>query len=435
MNYKDKIQELINERVDYYSANPKEIARDYTIEKGITEEYDGRQLLEMLQNVDDTKSKKAKIDWKKKDKTLTIANYGEAFSFEGIESLMRSHSSPKTKENYIGNKGLGFRSLLTWAKQINIYANACKISFSKEIATSVFNDKLNLSPQQKQDAYFQAKVSKGVTPFPVLAIPQLTSFNRQDNWQTVIEIQYTEGVEDKIENVVNQISEELLLFLNHIEEIELVKNGVQSIFKSTKIEHKDWTEIHINQKVWRVFYKEGVVPKKQNDKKKDEIKKFMLKVALQDDLSDTYHKLFNFFPTKISVALPCIIHGTFDLNASRDYLNPTDNNKYICKQLAAFLGECALLLTTEDISWKPYKLLKPINESSDASLVTQLYEDLKRIRLTERIIPTINSTYIDSKGYKHYNNDFNRFFKINFPEVLPHLILPQEDSDSQTKSL
>ncbi len=430
MSYKDNIQNLINERLAFYSNNPKEIARDYTIENSIKEEYDGRQLLEMLQNVDDTQSKKAMIDWSKSNKTLIIANYGEAFSFEGIESLMRSHSSPKTKENYIGNKGLGFRSLLTWAKQIHIYANDCKISFSEEISAKVFNEKLKLNPQQREDVYTQAKISQGLIPFPVLAIPKLEVYTRDDDWQTVIEIKYKEDVEEKIASVIDQISEELLLFLNHIEEINLIKDGIKSVFKSTKLDKRDWTEIAINDKVWRVFTKQGEIPNKPNDKKEDSIKKYMLKVAFQNDLSDTYDKLFNFFPTKISVSLPCIIHGTFDLNTSRDYLNPIPNNTYICRQLATFLGECALRLTTEDVSWKPYKLINPINSSSDASLVTQLYKDLEEIRATQKIIPTINNDYTNRRSYKHYNDSFNQFFKTNFPKVLPQLILSVEDLEN-----
>src|SRR5680860_427321 len=149
MEYYKKIQDLIAERLAYYKVNPKEIARDYTIEKSVQEEYDGRQLLEMLQNVDDTGSSKIKITWDKRSKKLAIANYGEAFSIAGIESLMRSHSSPKTKADYIGNKGLGFRSLLNWSEAIAIYTNDCKISFSIENASRIFNDELSLSEQQK----------------------------------------------------------------------------------------------------------------------------------------------------------------------------------------------------------------------------------------------------------------------------------------------
>ncbi|WP_008636846.1 sacsin N-terminal ATP-binding-like domain-containing protein [Bizionia argentinensis] len=432
MSYLDNIQGLIDERLDYYSQNPKSISRDYTIENSIKEEYDGRQLLEMLQNVDDTKSKKVRIEWVKKEKKLAISNYGEAFSFEGIESLMRSHSSPKTKEDYIGNKGLGFRSLLTWAERIDIYANDCKISFSDEIAHSIFDTKLKLTTNQKQVVKTQAKVVNGAIPFPVLAVPQLLTFKRQDDWQTVIEIQYTEEeeVEEKIKDVLDQISEELLLFLNHIEEIELVKDGVVSIFKSTKIEFEHWTEISINNKVWRVFTKDGLIPQKAVNGGEETFKKYMLKLAFQNDLSDTYYKLFNFFPTKISVSLPCVIHGTFELNASRDYLNPSDNNTYIFKDLAVFLGECALLISKEDVSWKPFQLVKPLNDASDSSLVKQLYIDLAEIRKKEKIIPTINEKYIIHQNVRHYNNDFNLFFKENFPDTLPNLILPKENSES-----
>ncbi|PQJ31104.1 hypothetical protein BST92_03815 [Nonlabens arenilitoris] len=429
MSYQNKIQELIDERLAYYRNNPKSIARDYTIENSIKDEYDGRQLLEMLQNVDDTKSKKVRIEWDKENKTLAISNYGEAFSFEGIESLMRSHSSPKTKEDYIGNKGLGFRSLLTWANVISIYANDCKISFSDKISSSVFESQLSLTPENKEIVKSQAKVADGIVPFPVLAIPKLVSYVRQDDWQTVIEINYTHEVETKIQDIFNQISEELLLFLNHIEEIEIVIGDNISFFKSEKIECADWTEVRINDKFWRVFTKDGLLPQKVANGVGVVFKKFMIKVAFQNDLSDTYYKLFNFFPTKISVSLPCIIHGTFDLNASRDYLNPSENNKKIFKKLARFLGDCALTLSKEDVSWKPFKLLKPINNSSDSTLVKQLYTDLSEVRKTEKIIPTISDTYVVSHDVKHYHDDFNAFFKENFPDVLPELILPNEEAE------
>ena len=428
MGYFEDINNLIEERLKYYQTNTKEIARDYTIEKSTKEEYDGRQLLEMLQNVDDTGSPKVKIEWDKNAKKLAISNYGEAFSVNGIESLMRSHSSPKNKEDFIGNKGLGFRSLLIWASRIDIFANDCKISFSQNIAESVFNDKLSLSAEAKNVVKKQSKVLVNVIPFPVLAIPELIEFKRQDDWQTVIEIHYIDDVEDKIQEIFDQISEELLLFLNNIEQIELVVDKDITTFKSTKTPKIDWTEVRINDKVWRVFSKDGLIPQKTKNGDESINKKYSLKVAFQNDLSDKYYKLFNFFPTKISVSLPCIIHGTFDLNASRDYINPSDSNAIIFKDLAVFLGLCAVLMSKEDVSWKPYQLINPLNESSDSSLVQALYKDLKIIREKERIIPTVNNDYIDYYQAKYYDKEFNTFFKDNFPDVLPELILPIENT-------
>lgn len=429
MGYFEDINNLITERLEYYKSNTKEIARDYTIEKSTKEEYDGRQLLEMLQNVDDTGSSKVKILWDKKSKKLAISNYGEAFSVSGIESLMRSHSSPKTKEDFIGNKGLGFRSLLSWAKRIDIYANDCKISFSEEIAGLYFEQELQLSDNDRAVVKEQCKINDNTVSFPVLAIPQLITHKRQDDFQTVVEIHYITEVEDKIESIFGQISEELLLFLNHIEEIELIIDDIVTNFKSDKQSFNDWTQITINGKVWRVFSKEGTIPLKTKDDNNKPLKKYLLKVALQNDLSDTYQKLFNFFPTKISVSLPCIIHGTFELSASRDYINPlSDGNKHIFKELSIFLGQCALLIAKEDVSWKAFKLLKPINESSDSSLVMQLYSDLYEIRKTVKIIPTVNNSYTDFESAKYYNDDFNLFFKENFPNTLPLLILPIDNS-------
>ena len=45
-----------------------------------------------------------------------------------------------------------------------------------------------------------------------------------------------------------------------------------------------------------------------------------LRIAIRDDLSDNIYKLFCFFPTKIDIHFPMVIHGTFDLDNSRNQL-------------------------------------------------------------------------------------------------------------------
>jgi len=77
---------------------------DYNNERGIKDEYNGRQFLELLQNIDDTKSKQALIQLDTRKKVVLIANSGEPFSEGGLKSLMMAHLSPKDK-TFIGNKG------------------------------------------------------------------------------------------------------------------------------------------------------------------------------------------------------------------------------------------------------------------------------------------------------------------------------------------
>ena len=134
MNFKNEIQKLIGSNLKTYRDNSDRFIADYNRELELTKEYNGRQLLELLQNADDATSKEVLIDWNKNSLKLTISNKGEPFEAKGIKSLMLANLSTKTKISYIGNKGLGFRSILNWAQQINITSNGCTISFSEKIS-------------------------------------------------------------------------------------------------------------------------------------------------------------------------------------------------------------------------------------------------------------------------------------------------------------
>ncbi len=105
--------------------------KDWKDEKEIIKSYNGRQLFELLQNIDDAKSKKALIKIDTKNKLLFVANKGLPFSENGLKSLMMAHLSPKDK-TFIGNKGLGFRSLFNWLGEIYIKSENLSVEFSKE---------------------------------------------------------------------------------------------------------------------------------------------------------------------------------------------------------------------------------------------------------------------------------------------------------------
>lgn len=117
------------------------IRQDKKTEDDMKQEYSGRELYEMLQNADDAGSPEVEIVLTEDDR-VHIKNWGpRPFTEGGLISIMRQSLSTKTGNEYknasvkpIGNKGLGFRSLLNWSDEITIHSNGVKCSFSKEIA-------------------------------------------------------------------------------------------------------------------------------------------------------------------------------------------------------------------------------------------------------------------------------------------------------------
>jgi len=424
MSFKQDIEKLIESNLKTYRDNSDRFIADYNRELELTKEYNGRQLLELLQNADDAASNEVLIVWDKENVKLTISNKGEPFETGGIKSLMLANLSTKTKISYIGNKGLGFRSILNWSEQIKINSNGCIISFSEMIAKDVFDNQLNLSENSKQQLRIDRNLSEQTVPFPVLGIPDIIENSSTSNWTTAIEITYRKEYEVDIENQLAELREEILLFLNNIQKITIQKGSETLDLQSVKQTIENYGSVTIKDKKWKVFSRENILPNEYQDKSKNEQQSFNLKVAFQDDLSDTYHKLFNFFPTQLSIALPCIIHGTFELNSSRNHLNESKKNDYILKELVQLLKDCALHLTKQDIDWRPYKILSPSSTASDSKLIEAFYKELESLKQTEKIYPCINKEYNPLENAVYYNDEFNGFFQQHFSEVLPELLMP-----------
>src|SRR5262245_20861727 len=116
------VDELRESRLRAYEASPGDIREHFGIEQTVLAGgYGYRQVLELVQNSADAileepaatklSSESGRIEVVLSDRCLYVANTGAPLSREGVEALLRSHSSPK-RGNQIGRFGLGFKSLL-----------------------------------------------------------------------------------------------------------------------------------------------------------------------------------------------------------------------------------------------------------------------------------------------------------------------------------
>jgi hypothetical protein len=100
------------------------------LERYITESYDSRSFIELLQNADDADSSRFLIE--KSGNLLFVANNGHEFNENEFESLCRSASSSKIRGESIGYRGIGFKSVSALAKNIYLVSGELEASFSKE---------------------------------------------------------------------------------------------------------------------------------------------------------------------------------------------------------------------------------------------------------------------------------------------------------------
>ncbi len=136
VHWKEWIRSEIDRQVVIYKRKPKLLIGDHKRETGHARDYHGREILELLQNADDAGADYGKPNRVKivlMEEGLLAANTGVPFNSKGLESLMTSDTSPKQlqRTKFIGNKGLGFRSVLGWTANPFILSGGLSIFFSK----------------------------------------------------------------------------------------------------------------------------------------------------------------------------------------------------------------------------------------------------------------------------------------------------------------
>ncbi|QYR10926.1 DUF3883 domain-containing protein [Prevotella sp. Rep29] len=102
------------------------------LEAYVSESYNSRSFIELLQNADNAKATKFCV--KRFGDYLFVANNGRPFNIKDVESLCRSASSNKVRGTSIGYRGIGFKSVVSFAKEVHLVSGDFEITFSKELS-------------------------------------------------------------------------------------------------------------------------------------------------------------------------------------------------------------------------------------------------------------------------------------------------------------
>ena len=367
-------------------------------ELSTTKGYNGRQLLELLQNCDDQASDKVFIEINEEENLLSIANLGVPFSLEGYRSLFTSDLSSKVdKTQFIGNKGLGFRSILNWADQVDIYSNSLRVTYSEKIRNGVFNelfDKLEQIQIRKQ-----FKIPKKICPIPVLTVPEVIKDSSHSQFSAVIKIKYKDQFLKDIIQQVQSINAETILFLKHITEINFRGFEKQEDIKISRNKHPllkgSIQNVTSKAEIWDLYEKTDILPEKYQDQNGIE-ENYQVKIAVPREKAKEKYRLFSFFPTNISLEFPYIIHASFDLDQNRKQLEYSKKNKYVVRRLVGLMRTVALIKAEEKIDWQPYCLLKYRGKNDNLEEL-KFYKRLNKVLNKERIIPCTNDSYSSLK--------------------------------------
>ena len=322
MNKQEKLIREIKEEFES-EKHTKSYERVKDMAKIISENLyseDSHFIYELIQNAQDNdyKEEKKKLDFFVYPNAILIKNNEIGFNSEQIRSICdfaKSVKKGKKALGYIGEKGIGFKSVFAITDQPAIYSNGYRFFF-------------------KKNEYIEPYWIEDLSQYP-------TEF--QDENSTNIYLPYSKDFKNKkdIEKKIRDIEPILLLFLDSLDEINIYNDDkhILAVSKSSRIvNEQNIVTIHSgNKKEKFIIYnkiincKDSIVEEKRKDVEKRQI---IVAFPLQN-MNDT--RMFAFLPTEINTGLPFLIQADFLLNASRgDILKDKDWNKWLLEEIVNF---------------------------------------------------------------------------------------------------
>lgn len=422
----DFINAEINKIFDGFLNNPITLYQEFNRERQDVSNYTGREVLEMLQNADDAgkQKKQSKIKFVLNNDNLIVYNTGDPFSKKGVLSLLYSATSEKTEEvETIGQKGLGFRSLLNWGDKIQIISGSLSIEFSKEIAEEYYEKLLNA------DKTFFNKIQEHTSeklPVPVLKFPKIIESNvDMSEFDTAVVLYFKEDEYDKIERQLSNVDSKSILFTKNLDEISIqVKDSSLAIIKVKDNENEITVKLirdeHVESNKYKLKINNGIFEGKN------------FEIILAKNLSSIAKKnyLYSFFKTKITLPFSLIVHATFDLNSDRNSLVVNDANKFILEEVINQLFSTIKYFYKNPIDiYRNIVIKDGFDESLNDDFNLEQYY-LEKLYL-QKLFVTVNGKWIsfaDSPVY--HESNFSRIFDKKF---LDNFLLHMEGFDYKSQ--
>lgn len=377
------------------------------------QDYQGRELLELLQNADDAGAHSVKIELS--ETSLKISNDGDhPFTIEGYASIMRSDQSPKHDPRYIGCKGLGFRSILNWASSISLKSKITPSSdkqiecrFSQEIADARYKElrkKWGRLPDNVENLLNEAMNATGRrSPIAILAIPEVCE-QRAGEWTTEIEVNVNQEVIERVkDSLMKMVHSYFYLFLHNLSCLTVIIDG-----KATFIECSKQSNCDCSIKVTsngETINQEWIISRYEDLSQRISVAAAR---CTDQDFNHRLVPLHSFFPTKIYPEYGCILHASINLDKSRNHMLKTPEE--IFQRLAKVvcdLAERTKELRRETPTWEAYDILRG---TSNLLGEWEIFEkELAKYRLSESLCPTAAGSFISLKDGDALSEDFSNW--------------------------
>lgn len=422
---KDGILKISRDYITKFSLGSiREYEETVANENKLKDQYRGREIFELLQNIDDalkySGDKERVASFELRGKNLTVSNNGAPFTMETLERLCQGNVSSKSLE-FIGNKGIGFRSVLNWTDNIKIYSGSedyISVGFSSEYAAEQLTVLKNEGPevaahieQQEKDLREKKKINPS---FPIMMAPRYIKPIEKD-YDTVISFHIEDpDVIESIKNDIRNFDDNVILFLPNIREIRFRVEGEEDLDINIRKETVAPNVVTVSgARGTQSFYfdsKTGRLKEKYKETKDSEgTDKVKLAVAIPVEFQRhrNYH-LYTFFPLlEVKSPFEALLHATFCVTDNRNEFDRSNSKvKSVNREVTAMLLKFYVDCVTKFVEGPDrLKYLCPVNPDNlntnnfdfrgEISELTT-FSDYKDLLRGKKILFSVNGLYVSS---------------------------------------
>ena len=301
--------------LDEARRSPNLLADLAGLEQYVAESYDARSFIELLQNADDAGASRFYVA--REEDHLFVANDGRRFSRADFESLCRSAASSKARTSHVGYRGIGFKSIVSFAEKVHLIsgdleAMFCRTRTKQEVPQATRVPLVRIPHQQSGDDFSTLEHAR-----------QLIA----DGYHTVFV--FSELVAHAIETEFGNFDPTSLLFLRHIRHVTLREHDTVVItLQRTAVDH-DSSMIALSDTSgtsnWTLR------------KKGDVVLAFGMEDGKPVRLNNSQALFHAFLPTHEKTGLGIKINSDFSTDPSRTRIVLDERTAVCVKQTADFI--------------------------------------------------------------------------------------------------